>query len=352
VPDGLVDETPAVLTRGVATRALTASPDEPGADTGVTDGWLGAMMTNAEDRGEVGPVDSEDAVGRGTSGVTGNGDAHDEVGPDHLRALSAVRTELSRLEEVLCAGHHPVSEAAARVARAVDSSTVTTRAAAHHLHVPAWLRVTPGENRWPVAAAIVVAIGLQLALPDRLALQSRWLLPGLELAMLIGLIIASPVRFNRESTALRITSLTLTGLLSLANAWSATLLILGLVEGTEGRDAAPLLSTGAAIWLTNIIAFAVWYWQFDRGGPAARAHARRLLPDFQFVQMQNPDLAHPEWEPQFVDYLYLSFTNATAFSPTDVMPLSRWAKLTMLGQSLISLVTLALVIARAVNILK
>jgi uncharacterized membrane protein len=112
------------------------------------------------------------------------------------------------------------------------------------------------------------------------------------------------------------------------------------------------LSTGAAIWLTNIIAFAVWYWQLDRGGPAARAHARRTLPDFQFVQMQNPDLTHPDWEPQFVDYLYLSFTNATAFSPTDVMPLSRWAKLTMLGQSLISLATLALVIARAVNILK
>jgi hypothetical protein len=119
---------------------------------------------------------------------------------------------------------------------------------------------------------------------------------------------------------------------------------------TEGNDAGALLSTGAAIWLTNIIAFAVWYWQFDRGGPAA--HARRALPDFQSVQMQNPDLAHPEWEPQFVDYLYLSFTNATAFSPTDVMPLSRWAKLTMLGQSLVSLVTLALVIARAVNILK
>ncbi|MGH3687441.1 MAG: hypothetical protein ACRDRU_15580 [Pseudonocardiaceae bacterium] len=111
-------------------------------------------------------------------------------------------------------------------------------------------------NRWPIAAVIVVAIGLQLALPDWLALQFRWLLPGLELAMLIELIIASPVRFNRESTALRVASLTLTGLLSLANAWSATLLILGLIRGTEGEDVGALLSTGAAIWLTNIIAFA------------------------------------------------------------------------------------------------
>jgi len=312
-------------------------------------------MTNTGDRGDSGPGRSEDVAGRGTSGATsgGNvGNVGDGVRQDHLRALGAVRAELTRLEEVLCPGHHPVSDATARVARAVATGTARTRDTAHQVHIPAWLRVTRGENRWPVVAAIVVAIGLQLALPDRLVLQSRWLLPGLELAMLVGLIIANPVRFNRESTALRIASLTLTGLLSLANAYSAILLIRGLVAGTEGTDAGALLSTGAAIWLTNIIAFAVWYWQFDRGGPAARAHARRVLPDFQFVQMQNPDLAHPDWEPQFVDYLYLSFTNATAFSPTDVMPLSRWAKLTMLGQSLVSLVTLALVIARAVNILK
>jgi hypothetical protein len=315
------------------------------------------MMTDAEDRGDAGAGRGEDGAVRGASGETGNGNAGNGntgggVQHDHLRTLSAVRAELTRLEEALCAGHHPVSDATTRVARAVTTGTARTRDTAHQVHIPAWLRVTPGENRWPVAAAIVVAIGLQLALPDRLTLQSRWLLPGLEFAMLIGLIIASPVRFNRESTALRLASLTLTGLLSLANAWSATLLIQGLLRGTEGQDAGALLSTGAAIWLTNIIAFAVWYWQFDRGGPAARAHARHILPDFQFVQMQNPDLTHPDWEPQFVDYLYLSFTNATAFSPTDVMPLSRWAKLTMLGQSLISLATLALVIARAVNILK
>jgi uncharacterized membrane protein len=223
---------------------------------------------------------------------------------------------------------------------------------AGHVHVPAWLHETRGEGRWPVAAAMVVAIGLQVALPDNLVLVCRWLLPGLELALLIGMIIASPVRFNRESRLLRTTSLILTWLLSLANAWSATVLVIGLVNGQLGQDAGPLLSTGAAIWLTNIIAFAIWYWQFDRGGPAARAHARRTLPDLQFVQMQNPELAHPDWEPQFTDYLYLSFTNATAFNPTDVMPLTRWAKLTMLGQSLVSLITVALVIARAVNILK
>jgi len=254
-----------------------------------------------------------------------------------LRALAAAHEQLAQLEASLCAGHHPITGPAARLA---------------HVHVPAWLRPTKGESRWPVVAAIVVAIALQIALPDQLVLQSRWLLPSLELALLIALIVANPRRFDRESRAQRTASLTLTGLLSLANAWSATLLVLGLVHGREGQDAAPLLASGAAIWLTNIIAFGLWYWQFDRGGPAARALARQLIPDFQFVQMQSPELAPPEWEPEFVDYLYLSFTNATAFSPTDVMPLSRWAKLTMLAQSLVSLVTVALVIARAVNILK
>ncbi|MCU1663222.1 MAG: hypothetical protein JWR58_3287 [Pseudonocardia sp.] len=278
--------------------------------------------------------------------------ASDAASAHQLRALAAVHAELVRLEEAVCGGHRPITGSVARIGHAAATGAIRTRDAAGHVHVPAWLRETRGESRWPVAAAIVVAIGLQVALPDNLVLFSRWLMPGLELALLIGLIIASPVRFNRESTMLRIASLILTGLLSLANAWSASLLVIGLVDGQLGQDARPLLSSGAAIWLTNIIAFAAWYWQFDRGGPAARAHARRTLPDFQFVQMQNPQLAHPDWEPQFTDYLYLSFTNATAFSPTDVMPLTRWAKLTMLVQSLVSLITVALVIARAVNILK
>jgi uncharacterized membrane protein len=98
--------------------------------------------------------------------------------------------------------------------------------------------------------------------------------------------------------------------------------------------------------------FALWYWELDRGGPAARATAPRPYPDFLFPQMQSPELAPDNWEPSFTDYLYVSFTNATAFSPTDVMPLSRWAKLTMMLHSMVSVVTVALVIARAVNILK
>jgi uncharacterized membrane protein len=110
--------------------------------------------------------------------------------------------------------------------------------------------------------------------------------------------------------------------------------------------------TGAAIWATNVIVFGLWYWEFDRGGAIERAAGDRQYPDLLFPQMTSPDLAPPDWEPGFVDYLYVSFTNATAFSPTDVLPMTRWAKLTMMTQSAISVVTLALVIARAVNILR
>jgi hypothetical protein len=261
----------------------------------------------------------------------------------HLAALQSVHDELARVATALQHGAAAARHGAGGVQHALADVG---------RHCPAWLRPTAGENRWPVAGCIFVAILLQLALPDRLSLLNRWLLPSLELALLIALVVAVPKRFHKQSRPLRAASLTLSGLLTVANGWSAALLVVGLVAGTEGDDAGPLLSTGVAIWLTNVIAFGLWYWQFDRGGPAARAHAVKTLPDFQFAQMQTPDIAHPDWEPAFVDYLYLSFTNATAFSPTDVLPLSRWAKLMMLVQSLVSLVTVALVIARAVNILK
>ncbi|MGH3411441.1 MAG: hypothetical protein ACRDRJ_54415, partial [Streptosporangiaceae bacterium] len=124
------------------------------------------------------------------------------------------------------------------------------------------------------------------------------------------------------------------------------------LEGKSDTSALPLLASGASIWITNVIAFSLWYWEFDRDGPVPRAEGTRRHPDLMFPQMASPELAPPDWEPRFVDYLYLSFTNATAFSPTDVMPLARWAKLTMAVQSAISLAIGALVIARAINILK
>jgi uncharacterized membrane protein len=220
--------------------------------------------------------------------------------------------------------------------------------------VPAWRRVTEGEARWQVSLAVTVAILLQLPVSGRLALvRPTWLLPVLEALLALGLLIANPRRINRQSMVLRYTSLTLIALISLTNAWSAGRLIWQIVHTSHSTSSATtLLVTGGAIWLTNVIAFGLWYWEFDRGGPVARALAIQPYPDFQFPQMTDPELAPPSWEPMFADYFYLSFTNATAFSPTDVLPLSRWAKMLMLVQSAVSLLLAALVIARAVNILR
>jgi hypothetical protein len=239
-----------------------------------------------------------------------------------------------------------------RLERLVDPEVRVLRGAEDRVLLPAWRRVTQGEPRWPVSLAVVVAIGLQVTLPTRVATQPRWLLPALAGLLLVGILVANPRRVDRLSPTLRVASMALIGVISLANIWSDGRLVLGLIRGTEGQNAGPLLLTGGAIWLTNVIVFALWYWELDRGGPAARVHAAHPYPDFLFPQMQTPDLAPDDWEPSFVDYLYVSFTNATAFSPTDVMPLSRWAKLTMMIQSVVSLATVALVIARAVNILK
>lgn len=218
--------------------------------------------------------------------------------------------------------------------------------------VPAWRRVTNGEARWPVTVAVLAAIVLQAALPQRLALLRSWTLPAIEGAILVVLTVANPHRINRHSKGLRITSLTLIAAMTFSNTFAAARLIRGLVKGTEGTDPTKLLLTGAGIWLTNVVVFSLWYWEFDRGGPAARAHATVRHPDFVFPQMQSPELVDEHWEPMFIDYLYVSFTNATAFSPTDTLPFTRWAKMTMMTQSAVSLITVGLVIARAVNILK
>jgi uncharacterized membrane protein len=155
---------------------------------------------------------------------------------------------------------------------------------------------------------------------------------------------------------LRGLGLTLAATAGLATAWSAGRLVIALVHHTSSGtatldDAGLLLRNGGAIWLTNVIVFALWYWEMDRGGPVARACGTRAHTDFLFAQMTAPEFVPRDWEPAFLDYFYLSFTNATAFSPTDTLPLSRWAKVTMMFQSAVSLVTVALVVARAVNVL-
>ena len=219
--------------------------------------------------------------------------------------------------------------------------------------LPAWRRVTEGELRWPVTVTLCVAGALQTFVPDKLQLiRPAWALPAAMAALMVVLITANPQRIARQSGFMRPLGLTLGGLLALANLWSVARLAYGIVQGTM-KSPTQLLVTGAIIWLTNVVVFGFLYWEFDRGGPAARAlNLGNRLPDFQFPQMTSPpDMVSPDWEPIFVDYLYLSFTCATAFSPTDVMPMSRWAKAAMTVQTLVSIVTLALVVSRAVNIL-
>jgi hypothetical protein len=215
--------------------------------------------------------------------------------------------------------------------------------------VPAWKRPTAGEHRWPAGLAVIGTIVLQVVLPQELAPRPHYLLPVIEFLLLIVLVIGDPMRIEKEWNLLRFCGLVLVGLAALATAWSAVLLIRRLV--LSEAPAVPLLLWGSMVWLTNVIVFALAYWELDRGGPAARAQARRIHPDFLFAQMTVPELIHKDWEPGFVDYLYLSFTNATAFSPTDTLPLSRWAKLLMMAESLVSLITVALIVARAVNVL-
>ena len=219
--------------------------------------------------------------------------------------------------------------------------------------LPAWRRETQGELRWPVTVTLFAAAALQAFVPDRLVLvRPSWVLPAAEGALMIVLITANPRRINRQSRFMRSLSLVLGMLLTLANGWSVARLAVGITQGTMGRTPGQLLITGAVIWLTNVVVYGLWYWEFDRGGPVARAlNIGHRYPDFQFPQMVSPpEMVPPDWEPAFLDYLYLSFTNASAFSPTDVMPMSRWAKVAMTVQALISIVTVALVVSRAVNI--
>jgi uncharacterized membrane protein len=217
---------------------------------------------------------------------------------------------------------------------------------------PAWRRRTPGERRWPSAVAILVMIALQLLLPARLTVGDRWVLPSVEVVIIVVLVVANPGRMERSSQPLRMLALALIAVASLGNAWSVAWLVHDITGGVRTGPAAELLATGGDVWLINVLTFAVWFWELDRGGAVERALGTNPYPDFLFPQMTASDMTPKDWEPQFLDYLYLAFTNATAFSPTDTLPLSRWAKFLMLVQSLVSLVTAALVVAKAVNALQ
>ena len=206
------------------------------------------------------------------------------------------------------------------------------------------------EPAWPVQATVLGAIALQVLLPARVTAGPKWLLPALEGALLVTLVMTTPRELEGPHARRRRLALAVIALVSVANAVSLVLLCHDLLHHNiiDGRG---LIVGGVLIWLTNVLIFAVWYWESDRGGPGRRAAGRDGPPGFLFPQMSDDRIQPVNWRPQFIDYLYVSLTNATAFSPTDTMPLTPAAKSMMGLQSLVSLVTLGLVVARSVNII-
>jgi uncharacterized membrane protein len=213
------------------------------------------------------------------------------------------------------------------------------------------------EPRWPAAVAVLVAIALYASLPDMIISGShasnvfRVGVPLIELGLLIPLAVTAPHRHVYESGRRRALAIALTAVVSIANVIALGFLIHYLIVGGTAVHGRQLLLGGAQIWWTNVIAFALWFWELDGGGPPARLRDPTKPRDFAFIQMTDPEVAAPNWRPRFADYFYVSFTNSSAFSPTDTMPLTRTAKELMLAESTISLLTLLLVAARAVNIL-
>jgi uncharacterized membrane protein len=217
-----------------------------------------------------------------------------------------------------------------------------------------WGERAASEPRWPASLAVAAAVALYIVLPERLiaGLGPRFLIPTLEGVLGVSLLIASPRRLSRESVRLRAVAIALIAFVNLANLVSLVELVNELLSAHPNASLGgrTLIFASVPVWLTNVLVFALWYWELDRGGPAARLQVQRRQPDFLFPQMTAPSATTPDWSPAFLDYLYVSFTNATAFSPTDTLPLTRKAKVAMTLQSLVSLITVALVIARAVNV--
>ena len=209
------------------------------------------------------------------------------------------------------------------------------------------------EKRWPMIFTLLVAMAVPLVLPPRFSLGPPWAVPVAEAVLLVAIVAIDRGRIDHWSAAGRALALGLMAVLVASAAVAASRLVIDLVEGgPETNSPADLLKTGFLVWFYTIIAFTFLYWLLDGGGPESRFLAPREFPELAFPAQLNPGVAPRGWRPEFFDYLYLGFTDATAFSPTDVMPLTRWAKLAMTVQAVSSLMILGLVIARAVNILK
>ncbi len=210
-----------------------------------------------------------------------------------------------------------------------------------------------GERRWPMAVAVLLTGVLRITLPSQLRLHdARWAFIALLVILIVVLMVGDPGRIDRERTWLRVLTGMLIGLITFVNGGSSIRLVVSIIYSEPfTQTARVLLACGGVIWLTNVIAFGLWYWDLDRGGAAARASGATKPPAFLFPEMDHPELVGEAWTPTFVDYMHLSFNTAMAFSPTDVSAIKPWAKLMMMTEEAISLVVGILVVARAVNIL-
>ena len=210
-----------------------------------------------------------------------------------------------------------------------------------------------GEHWWPVALAIIVVAGLHVILPGRYRVQPPWVVPAVLLALLAVLIAGDPGRIDRQKTWLRVVTSVVIAFITLANLFAAVRLVVDILTNNKvfAANAAALLAAGGVIWVTNVVAFSLWYWDLDRGGAAARAHHPDRNPAFVFPEMQHSEYVAAGWVPRFVDYLSLGFWTATAVSPTDISAIKPWAKLLMMLEASGSVALAVLVVSRAINIL-
>ncbi len=230
------------------------------------------------------------------------------------------------------------------------SPSVRTGGPAARKHASHAVELLRSEPFWQGQAALLSAVILYLSLPGKFVVGPAWLMPALELLLIGGLWLDRPRQNRLNAQRERKIVLGLLALVATSNLVSLELLVHYLLKGGKAGGHQLILSA-VAIWLTNVVVFALWFWQLDRGGPDQRSRDADAPADFMFTPMSEP-ATHPGWMPNFVDYLYLSYTNSTALSPTDTMPMTTRAKLLMMAQSLTSLITVLLVAARAVNILQ
>jgi uncharacterized membrane protein len=202
-----------------------------------------------------------------------------------------------------------------------------------------------------MALAVLFTILLQVGAPKSGRVIPWWVLPSVELALLAVVILMDPGRIDDRNPSVRRATIALIAVMTFATVVGVIVLMVDILDEIAGISANSLLGRGAALWVTNIIVFSFWFWIFDRGGPAERAAGSKVPPSFAFPEDATPELVPAGWRPEYHDYLYLAFTNATAFSPTDTLPVQPWAKMAMMAESAISLVTAIMVIARAINVL-